>query len=120
MWLILPFTDSDSAPVDSALNSGLKSPCPVIEQPVWWNGKLQSSVALRRAFEKDRSLSLLRGMTLPLSTADASVELFLSSLRDSLASHSPSLGNAPEPPTPVPASPAPAGFAVPVARASAA
>lgn len=86
MWLIVPSSGLDCAPVPEDLNSLSKSPSPDIEQSVWWNGKFRSPVELRRAFSKDRSLSLLNGMTLPASMAAAGVESFISSLRASLAS----------------------------------
>jgi hypothetical protein len=88
MWLLIPSMDLDSAPADSALSLGLKSPSPVIGQSVWWNGKSRSAAELRRAFVKDRSLSLLSGMTLEPSTVNRGVESFLSSLRVSLANRS--------------------------------
>ena len=99
MWLLIPSSESDSAPALSALNSVLKSQSPTIEQSAWWNGKSRSLAELRRAFKKDRSLRYLLGMTLPPLTGDVCADLFLLSLRGFLASRSQLPANEREPAT---------------------
>lgn len=88
MWLIVPSSALASVPAPLGLNSDLKSPSLDTARSVWWNGKLRSPAESRRAFQKDRSLSLLNGMTLPTSRAEFGVALFISFLQDSLVSRS--------------------------------
>jgi hypothetical protein len=92
VWLIVPnqSTESDCAAEPSASKLDLKPPSPDIAQSVWWSAKLRSPAAWRSALKKDRSLNSLGGMTLEPSTAARGVESFISSLRASLASPSPS------------------------------
>jgi DNA (cytosine-5)-methyltransferase 1 len=67
MWLLIPSSALDCALGPEVSNSGSKSLSPDTAPSVWWNGKLRSQAEWRRASAKDRSLSLLSGMTLPAS-----------------------------------------------------
>ena len=88
MWLIVPYSESESVPERSASSLDSTSQSPGTEQSVWWNGKARAPGEWRRVLKKDRSLHLLNGMTLPPLTAARGVEQFIYSLQASLASRS--------------------------------
>ncbi len=99
MWLLVPYTESDSAAELSASSLDLKLLCPSIEHCAVWNGKRRSLAEWRRAFKKDRSLHYLSGLTLPPSAATHGAEEFISLAPVSRASRFRLPGSGKEPPT---------------------
>lgn len=93
-WLIVPsITSSPSAPAWADSNSASCSPSLIAERLAGASctsrGKLLPSQAWQRRWTRGGFIRRLSGLTLPPSTAAHGVDLFISSLRETLASQTP-------------------------------
>jgi hypothetical protein len=92
MWLHLP-PSCPSAPVSEALTSPSDACFQRLASSVLWRSKPSPVRSWRQRWQKVGWMQRLSGLTCEPSIADAGVDAWISSLRDSRASHSPSPGS---------------------------
>lgn len=101
MWLYVPETSSLSAPASAGSSLASPSPCTIGGRlhaaSATWRGKPQPPQAWSRRWKRDGFIRRLSGPTLPLSTLDAGVDAFISSLRATPARTTASPDSVPEP-----------------------
>lgn len=95
-WVYLPSTCLPSAPDTADSNSASASPDLTRAPSVWWRGKPMPPRTLSRAWATGGFIQRLSGLTLPLSTLDHGVALFIASLREIHASPTASPESVPE------------------------
>jgi len=99
MWLHIPKEHlTESACARDTTGSGSELPWlnPAIEQSVTWREKLSHQQTWRQRWKKNAWLRRLSGLTLKPSTASRGAESFISSLRESHASHGAPRASEPE------------------------